>query len=222
MGVTKERIVAHTAVLSQSPILARFCNALFKETVERVIELPEDDPEDFAQLLEYLYSGDYEMKNNATAEVIPLETALKLARVYILADKYQLPGLQKEVVWKMGRWWPHSCSDFFTMASLVYQNTPDSDRPFKDFLARRDEEIYAWAVDRASQDDMEELDVYLLVRSKQMGEVEYLERELKSNKDYSDENFELQIELDKCKADFEALSARACWYCGKVKGEIEI
>ena len=135
----QETFHAHVSVLSQSPVLARFCEAPFAENLDGVIEFPDDDPACFARMLEYLYARDYSFipytsnMNHPTA-------LIGLARMYILGDKYQLPHLKEITVEKMGKYISSVSSvvkvAFICMADRVYNNTPESDRPFKDFFTK--------------------------------------------------------------------------------------
>lgn len=59
VGPEKTRFNAHTAYLSQSPVLDRMCNGNFKESHDFHINLPFDDPPVIHAMLQYLYSGKF-------------------------------------------------------------------------------------------------------------------------------------------------------------------
>lgn len=50
---------AHEEVLSQSPFFERVCRDQFLEAQSKRISLPDEEPEVFSAVLEYLYKGDY-------------------------------------------------------------------------------------------------------------------------------------------------------------------
>jgi hypothetical protein len=58
VGSEQRLFAAHEDVLSHSPYFATLCQAQFYESNKR-IELPDDEPEIFSSVLEYLYKGDY-------------------------------------------------------------------------------------------------------------------------------------------------------------------
>jgi hypothetical protein len=49
---------AHEDVLAHSPYLSMLCQTQFYESTKR-IDLPDEEPEVFSSVLEYLYKGDY-------------------------------------------------------------------------------------------------------------------------------------------------------------------
>jgi hypothetical protein len=58
VGREQRLFAAHEDVLSHSPYLGSLCRNQFFETTKR-IDLPDDEPEIFSCVLEYLYKGDY-------------------------------------------------------------------------------------------------------------------------------------------------------------------
>ena len=98
-----------------------------------VLEFPEDDAEDFAILLEYLYT--LKLPDRWTRDMHRLdsreemELAHRLADIYILGDKYQLPGLKEVVVQRLDtmRFLMDMSRDFFRIVVKIYQNTSGVD-----------------------------------------------------------------------------------------------
>ena len=109
------------------------CTGPFLEAQTGVLEFPEDDAEDFAILLEYLYT--LKLPDRWTRDIHRLdskeemELAHRLADIYILADKYQLPGLKEIIVRRLDtmRFLLDMSKDFFRIAVKIYQNTAGID-----------------------------------------------------------------------------------------------
>jgi hypothetical protein len=61
MTVGKDRrlFAAHEDVLCTSPFFAAVCRGKFMESAGKRIDLPDEEPEIFSSVLEYLYKGDY-------------------------------------------------------------------------------------------------------------------------------------------------------------------
>lgn len=59
VGPTQRLFAAHEDVLCKSPYFAQACRAQFFEPSNKRIELPNEEPEVFSAVLEYLYKGDY-------------------------------------------------------------------------------------------------------------------------------------------------------------------
>ncbi|KAI9883214.1 MAG: hypothetical protein M1823_005025 [Watsoniomyces obsoletus] len=59
VGKEQRLFAAHEDVLSLSPFFAAACRGQFLEAHAKRIDLPDDDPEIFSCVLEYLYKGDY-------------------------------------------------------------------------------------------------------------------------------------------------------------------
>ena len=132
-GEDKHMFVAHESVLSQSPVLSRFCKGNFKEAATMEIELPTESRENVGRLLEYLYTGDYACSKAEKA----FDEAAELAGMYIAADKYNLPNLKRITMTKLVHLEPFPVErmDLFTLASLVYSHIPDSDKDFRAYFA---------------------------------------------------------------------------------------
>jgi hypothetical protein len=62
VGPSQRLFAAHEDVLCKSTHFAQFCRAQFFETSGKRIDLPNEEPEVFSAVLEYLYKGDYSPK----------------------------------------------------------------------------------------------------------------------------------------------------------------
>jgi hypothetical protein len=58
IGREQRLFAAHEDVLGNSPYLSMLCQTQFYESTKR-IDLPDEEPEVFSSVLEYLYKGDY-------------------------------------------------------------------------------------------------------------------------------------------------------------------
>lgn len=59
VGEEGRLFAAHEDVLSQSPFFEELCRGQYLEAQSKRISLPEEEPEVFSGVLEYLYKGDY-------------------------------------------------------------------------------------------------------------------------------------------------------------------
>lgn len=59
VGPEQRLFAAHEEMLSKSPFFADICRAQFFEPTAKRIDLPNEAPEIFSAVLEYLYKGDY-------------------------------------------------------------------------------------------------------------------------------------------------------------------
>ena len=114
------------------------CNGLFRESVERQIELPDDDAKVFGYMLKYMYCGVLHGFETCKQDI---DVAM-LADVYILAEKYQLKNLKELLITKMAAFvdaaGTKECTGcvggFFDAAVKIYQGTPDSEVLFPNFF----------------------------------------------------------------------------------------
>ena len=144
-----ETWIVHDAVLSQSPVLARMCQTPMSQAQNQLIKLPEDDPNIFGRVLEYLYCGDYNpsmtctyMADGVTAKIhltapggiIPDRDANLFANMYIMADKYQLELLQELTIRKIKLL--HTLTDdaYYAMVHKIYESVPSSDVRFRAYF----------------------------------------------------------------------------------------
>ncbi|KAF2476021.1 uncharacterized protein BDR25DRAFT_278773 [Lindgomyces ingoldianus] len=151
VGREQRLFAAHEDVLCHSPFFATACRDQFFSTTNKRIELPDEEPEVFSSLLEYLYKGDYYPRleydkrrnswnledggngngnGNGTAEAIvytPQGPILKDTVIYCAADRYGLHELKKLALKKQGLQSGIQCSTILSSARFAYAHTPDND-----------------------------------------------------------------------------------------------
>ncbi|KAF2868694.1 hypothetical protein BDV95DRAFT_597019 [Massariosphaeria phaeospora] len=147
VGREQRLFAAHEDVLCHSPYFQSACRDQFFQTTNKRIELPEEEPEVFSSILEYLYKGDYYPRleydkrrnswnledggnGNGTNEAV-IHTAqgpiLKDTIIYCQADKYGLQELKKLALRKQGLQSGVQCSTILSSARFAYANTDDTD-----------------------------------------------------------------------------------------------
>ncbi|KIW08806.1 uncharacterized protein PV09_00740 [Verruconis gallopava] len=150
VGREQRLFAAHEDVLSHSHYLSALCRAQFYESPKR-IDLPEEEPEIFSCVLEYLYKGDYypRLEYDKRRQSWQLEDGtspdrqssvestvflnghgvqvLKDTAVYCLAEKFGLAELQRLALRKQGLQSGIQCSTILTSARYAYANTPEHD-----------------------------------------------------------------------------------------------
>ncbi|KAI1504492.1 hypothetical protein F5X99DRAFT_16470 [Biscogniauxia marginata] len=79
VGKEGRLFAAHEEVLTQSPFFERACRDQFLEAQSKRISLPDEEPEVFSAVLEYLYKGDYypRLLHNKNRNSWELEDAVK-------------------------------------------------------------------------------------------------------------------------------------------------
>lgn len=151
IGSEHRIFAAHEHVLCHSPY---FANSLkggqYSEPIRR-IALPDESPEIFSSVLEYLYKGDYyprlvhnkrrdswEIEQAAGDARISVESTvyhqdsasgplLKDTVIYCAAEKYGLEELKRVALRKQGLQSGIQCSTILSSARYAYANTPDTD-----------------------------------------------------------------------------------------------
>ncbi|PWY80352.1 hypothetical protein BO94DRAFT_602653 [Aspergillus sclerotioniger CBS 115572] len=158
VGQEQRMFVAHEDALSRSP----FFNAILKDqfvgdSPEKVIGLPEEEPELLSCILEFLYKGDYypRLIHSKTQDAWELEDAkqnhstpnggrcssseatffhpgtgsliLRDTAVYCAAEKYGLDELKRLALRKQGLQSGISIDVILRSARYAYDNTPDSE-----------------------------------------------------------------------------------------------
>jgi hypothetical protein len=148
---------AHEDVLCLSPFFAAACRGKFLEAESKRIELPDEEPEIFSCVLEYLYKGDYypnllyskrhnsyeledavkspNLENGggrgsveATSYISSVgENLLKDTVIYCAAEKYGLQELKSLSLRKQGLQSGIEVSTILRSARYAYDNTPDTD-----------------------------------------------------------------------------------------------
>jgi len=148
---------AHEDVLCLSPFFAAACRGQFLEAESKRINLPDEEPEIFSCVLEYLYKGDYypRLIHNKRRNSWELEDAEKspnpentggrgsveatiflpsagedLLRdtvIYCTAEKYGLEELKRLSLRKQGLQSGIEVATILRSARYAYDNTPDTD-----------------------------------------------------------------------------------------------
>ncbi|PWY82868.1 hypothetical protein BO70DRAFT_361787 [Aspergillus heteromorphus CBS 117.55] len=167
VGPTKRLFAAHKDILCVSPYFAAICarsnnnpsssssseSSLLTTTPSpcpRNINLPDEQPEVFSCVLEYLYRGDYypRLQHDKTRDTWRLETTgsgtedsaaatmyspaagaeiLRDTAVYCLAQKFSLETLKRLSLKKQGLHSNIPCSTILTSARYAYARTPDNE-----------------------------------------------------------------------------------------------
>ena len=136
IGPFKQSFAAHQAILAQSPVLEKLCNAqLYKKSRSGTcLLLPDEEPLNFVALLQYLYTGQSNLNlspSAADSSVVTEEvtrTAKKLARLYAIGTDYELEELllrvRKDL--KATRLMEKLCGiEFFEFAEKLYPGVLD-------------------------------------------------------------------------------------------------
>ncbi|MCJ1479534.1 hypothetical protein MMC13_008220 [Lambiella insularis] len=152
VGPEQRLFAAHEDVLSNSPFFSAIIRGQFLESTAKRVNLPEDIPEVFSSVLEYLYKGDYypRLLHNKRRNTWELEDAeannggrgavestvfhpttqqvlLKDTLLYCTAERYGLEELKRLALRKQGLQSGIQCSTILASARYAYENTPESD-----------------------------------------------------------------------------------------------
>ncbi|KAL9009853.1 MAG: hypothetical protein Q9173_005156 [Seirophora scorigena] len=148
VGPEQRLFAAHEDVLSHSPFFAAICRGQYLESGSKRVNLPEELPEIFSSVLEYLYKGDYyprllhnkrrnaweleedSGRNNVESTVYSHSAGqllLKDTMLYCIAERYGLDELKRLALRKQGLQAGIQCSTILASARYAYANTPDSD-----------------------------------------------------------------------------------------------
>jgi hypothetical protein len=158
VGKEGRLFAAHEDVLAASPFFAAACRGQFRsEAQSKRIDLPDEEPEIFSCVLEYLYKGDYypRLIHNKRRDSWELEDAVKSPNpentggrgsveattyissvgehllkdtvIYCAAEKYGLEELKRLALRKQGLQSGIEVATILRSARYAYDNTPDSD-----------------------------------------------------------------------------------------------
>ncbi|KAM5343034.1 hypothetical protein ACJ41O_014000 [Fusarium nematophilum] len=150
VGVEQRLFAAHEDVLSGSPFFSHALRNGYMDVATKRIALPDEEPEIFSSVLEYLYKGDYyprlihnkrrnswEIEPPSEEERASVESTvyhrgvdgdlLKDTVIYCAAEKYGLDELKKLALRKQGLQSGIQCSTILASARYAYSNTPDTD-----------------------------------------------------------------------------------------------
>lgn len=95
VGPSQYTFNVHKSVLCLSPVLACMCQPNFLEGVTKEIVLPEDDPDSIGRIIHHLYGNSRAV---FSFDSMGLAAADRLADMYSLAEKYQLPKLKTAII----------------------------------------------------------------------------------------------------------------------------
>ncbi|KAI9789790.1 MAG: hypothetical protein M1833_002260 [Piccolia ochrophora] len=160
VGREQRLFAAHEDVLGLSPFFAAACRGQFLEAHSKRIDLPDEEPEIFACVLEYLYKGDYypRLLHNKRRNSWELEDAhnqhpeksggrgsvestiyhsavggviLKDTVVYCVAEKYGLDELKRLALRKQGLQSGIEVATILRSARYAYDHTPEQDEKLR-------------------------------------------------------------------------------------------
>jgi len=154
VGHDQRLFAAHEDVLSHSPFFSAALKGKFLEAGSKKVELPDEEPEIFSCVLEYLYKGDYypRLLHNKRRNSWELEDAqdphknggrgssestiylpsvgddvLRDTVVYCAAEKFGLDELKRLALRKQGLQSGIQVDVILRSARFAYENTPDSE-----------------------------------------------------------------------------------------------
>ncbi|KAB8221724.1 hypothetical protein BDV33DRAFT_170197 [Aspergillus novoparasiticus] len=152
VGPQKRLFAAHKDILCVSPFFAAaYTQAQPSDSPNRRVNLPDEQPEVFSCILEYLYKGDYypQLVHNKQLNSWELEDTgtdkdgqsngatlfhhaagaeiLRDTAIYCAADKYGLDLLKRLALRKQGLHSGIQCSTILTSARYAYSNTPENE-----------------------------------------------------------------------------------------------
>ncbi|KAI0859965.1 hypothetical protein F4860DRAFT_481275 [Xylaria cubensis] len=147
----QSRYRVHKAlVCPQSNFFTAACGAGFKETRERIVDLPDDDPWAVKMMVHYFYHFEYDTQsvmessqNSSEAthaslgEASQIPSSLVLhAKIYALAEKYNICGLKdfalQEFKAAAAEHW--ATPGFLEAARVAYISTIEADRGLRDVV----------------------------------------------------------------------------------------
>ncbi|KAF2277552.1 uncharacterized protein EI97DRAFT_432415 [Westerdykella ornata] len=133
-GLERKEFIAHEPFIARSEFFRRALNGNWPEGIERIVEMPNDDPEHFRLYLSFVYTS----KLPRDREPLPKDDAewtsryeadyMDLARIYALAEKLQDPVTKNAIVHRMFQL--SSCGAFppGKAIQIFYESTPESSR----------------------------------------------------------------------------------------------
>ncbi|SPQ17906.1 bbb3bf3a-7d31-4e19-8c8c-44421b10f391 [Thermothielavioides terrestris] len=148
IGQEQRIFAAHENVLAASPFFQSILQHQMMDSQTKKISLPDEEPEVFSSVLEYLYKGDYHPRlvHNKKRNCWELEQTgedgrseatiyhpsvdgelLKDTAIYCAAEKYGLEELKRISLRKQGLQSGIQASTILTSARYAYANTPDTD-----------------------------------------------------------------------------------------------
>lgn len=144
VGSAKTPFRVHRDLLcDESPFFKAAFAKEFKEASEGILDLPEDDVDTFDRFIQWMYSGEYGLSGGFETHAEADERYNQLARLYILADKLQVPRLKNDVVNKFFEVKVKArCVPRCSTVSYIFKNSLNSS-----LLRKLMVDWYAWDVD---------------------------------------------------------------------------
>ncbi|KAK5992908.1 hypothetical protein PT974_06333 [Cladobotryum mycophilum] len=150
VGAEQRLFAAHEDILCTSPFFNNALRNTYVDPTAKRIALPDEEPEIFSSVLEFLYKGDYyprlmhnKRRNSWELEPTSEESQrtsestvylrgvdgdlLKDTVIYCAAERYGLDELKKLALRKQGLQSGIQCSTILASARYAYANTPDND-----------------------------------------------------------------------------------------------
>jgi hypothetical protein len=122
--------VHHIFICPQSKALAACVESGFKESITGEIKLDHDDPEAVHKMISFFYTQTYTLDDTAS------EPLLSHTRIYITADKYDVPLLKRlagENYYKVTlEKFDENLFLFIDSLKMIYDETPESDKSLRD------------------------------------------------------------------------------------------
>ncbi|MCJ1382100.1 hypothetical protein MMC17_005212 [Xylographa soralifera] len=130
---TKTWRIHRAIVCSRSKYFKKVCDGDFKEAREATLIFEDDDSALVEEMLVYLYTMQYPQTPSSLRKA---EDMVLDAKMYGIADKYDLPDLKEKVVKAFKPLLALNRSDplFTEAASYIYGTTVDSDRGLRDLV----------------------------------------------------------------------------------------
>ncbi|KAL7897030.1 hypothetical protein HDV63DRAFT_395644 [Trichoderma sp. SZMC 28014] len=150
VGSEQRLFAAHENILCSSPFFSNALRKLYTDPSTKTISLPDEEPEIFSSVLEFMYKGDYfprlvHNKRRDSWELEPINDddkkaaestvyhrgvdgdLLKDTVIYCAAERYGLDELKKLSLRKQGLQSGIQCSTILASARYAYANTPETD-----------------------------------------------------------------------------------------------
>jgi len=160
VGSARRLFACHEDVLVLSPFFKAALKGSFVEARTKQVELPDEEPEVFSSVLEYLYKGDYyprllldKRRDTWALEDAPAQhgrgcvestvyhngmggVILKDTAIYCTAEKFGLEELKRIALRKQGLQTGIQIDVILRSARFAYENTPEQDAKLRaHFLA---------------------------------------------------------------------------------------
>ena len=123
------------SILNGCPVFASMCNGPFLENENKLIDLPDDDADAFALLVDYLKASHLGVPGHMKRAARYPE---RLSELYILANKYRMAELEELIVQSFESFYlnyevfnTRTGIRFFNIGEKVYDNVVAVNDPFK-------------------------------------------------------------------------------------------